>query len=204
MAVASPILDTGANLGLRLLQASWFVLPVFLAGLVHIGVIRLRWFPALANCPLDMGLTFRGRRLLGENKTVRGALTMIGAATLFAAWLAHAPGQAASRLALDPLQHTRPYLWGFLLGSGYIAGELPNSFLKRRLGIGAGETGAGMQKMFFWIFDQLDSLAGALALLSTVWRPDWAFIAVVAALALVLHPAVAVLMVALGLKSRIG
>ena len=58
----------------RVGQVLWLALPVILGGAVHIAVIKLDWLGALARLPLDGGATFRGRRLLGAHKTVRGAV----------------------------------------------------------------------------------------------------------------------------------
>jgi len=63
---------------MRLLaQTLWLAGPVIGAGVVHIVVIRRGWLNRFARAPLDCGLTLRGRRLLGDNKTARGAATMI-------------------------------------------------------------------------------------------------------------------------------
>jgi hypothetical protein len=51
-------------------------------------------------------------------------------------------------------------LVGFLLGLFYALFELPNSFLKRRLGIVPGKTIKGFKKVFFIILDQADSIFG--------------------------------------------
>jgi len=185
-------------------QALWFVLPVLIGGLLHIAVIKMNWFAALGRRPLDFGATLAGRRLFGDNKTFRGALVMIGGTILAATALAHAPNAMSRQLSVSHWQSDRPELWGLLLGAGYILGELPNSALKRRLRIDPGAAGRGAFRSLFWIIDQLDSVAGAFLLLCVVWHPTLPFAATVAGLALLLHPSVAALMVALGLKGRIG
>jgi hypothetical protein len=185
-------------------QALWLVLPVLAGGLVHVAVIKLNWLAALARRPLDFGATPAGRRLFGDNKTFRGALVMIGITVLAATALAHAPQSFSRRLWVSHWQLDRPELWGLLLGAGYILGELPNSALKRRLRIDPGAAGRGATGTVFWIIDQLDSVAGAFLVLSVVWRPTLLFAATVACLTLILHPLVAALMVALGLKGRMG
>src|SRR6185503_17623995 len=50
-------------------------LPAFGAWLAHAPVLSFKLFEGLA-APLDGGLTFRGARVFGDNKTWRGALTM--------------------------------------------------------------------------------------------------------------------------------
>jgi len=202
--VISQNLTTAAELSLRFWQAVAFVIPVTLAGLIHIAVIKLDLFAALGRCPLDQHLTLRGRRLLGQNKTLRGALIMTGATSLMTGLLAQTAAPLYQRLAICPFQVSHPWLWGLLVGAGYWLGELPNSFVKRQLDIAPGAMAAGTTGIVFWLVDQLDSVAGVFLLLSIVWRPDALLIVIVAAMALLLHPLVAALMVALRLKVRVG
>lgn len=96
------------------------------------------------------------------------------------------------------------WAWGALLAAGYLAGELPNSFIKRQLDIAPGAVGRGRLGPVFWVIDQVDSLLGALAAIALVWRPPFALIVAAVVMTLVLHPLVAALMKTLGLKSRIG
>ena len=187
-------------------QVLWLALPVILGGAVHIVVIKLDWLGALARLPLDGGATFRGQRLLGAHKTVRGAVTMVGATTMFAlaqASLFQRYGWARAASLVD-FDRVHPVLWGVLLGGGYIGGELPNSFVKRRLRVQPGERAAGALGALFWLADQVDSLLGVLACMCLVWVPPAAVAAGLAALTLLAHPAMALVMVGLGLKRRVG
>ena len=186
-----------------LARVLWLALPVILAGAVHIAVIRLHLLPGLARLPLDGGTTFRGRRLLGDHKTVRGAVVMACATTVFAG----AEGALAARSSWArglSLVSVHPLLWGLLLGLGYVAGELPNSFLKRQLDVAPGEAAPGSLAPVFWLADQLDSLCGVLTFMACVWTPPLAVIALLGLVTLVVHPTMAFLMMGLGLKERIG
>jgi hypothetical protein len=182
----------------------WLALPVILAGAMHIFVIRRDLWPGLARVPLDGGATFRGRRVLGDHKTVRGAVVMAGATVAFAGAQAAlgACWPAARALAFDHGTHWLP--WGLLLGIGYVVGELPNSFVKRQLDIRPGAAAPGLLAPLFWLADQLDSLVGVLCLMALVWVPPVAVAAVLTVLTLAVHPAMALVMVALGLKRRVG
>ena len=186
-------------------RALWLALPVVLGGLTHVAVIRRGYLSGLA-VPLDGGATLRGRRLLGDNKTVRGALVMIAATSAWTAaqWLAHRTGAAPWRW--HPIDPAELAWWkvGPLLGAGYILGELPNSALKRQLDIRPGGPAPGGLRPLFWLIDQLDSAVGVLALLALVWSPPAGIALALVAVCLVVHPAVAAIMVMLGLKSRIG
>jgi CDP-archaeol synthase len=191
---------------LPLLQTLWLALPVMLAGTVHITVIHRNWLAPLARLPLDGGMTLRGRRLLGDNKTVRGAVTMLGATIAgvgVQAVLFH-HGAWARRLSLVDLDRVSPLVWGAILGGGYVAGELPNSFVKRQLAIAPGAAASGKLRTLFWILDQIDSLVGVLACMCVAWIPPLAIVALLTGVTLCVHPTMALLMVALGLKQRVG
>ena len=55
-----------------------------------------------------------------------------------------------------------PAWWlGVLLGLAYAAAEIPNSFIKRRMGVAPGETPERFA-LFFVMVDQLDSTIGCL------------------------------------------
>src|SRR5207253_1935454 len=85
--------------------------------------------------PLDGGARIRGRRVLGENKTVRGFVVMIPAAAiafaaLFALVSAFSPAVASALWQLPTVGYLQLGAWA---GLGFMLGELPNSFVKRQL-----------------------------------------------------------------------
>lgn len=192
---------------LRLIsQVLWFAAPVIAAGLIHIGVIKAGLLPALARIPLDGGATLRQRRILGANKSLRGALVMpaatIGCTLLQAALVEEFSW--ARELSFVDFHRVSPLVWGTLLGVGYVVGELPNSFLKRQLDIAPGAAARGARGPVFWFLDQVDSLIGLLLFLSLVWVPPIRVVIALLALTLVVHPATSWLMVRLKLKARVG
>lgn len=187
-------------------QALWLALPVTLAGLTHVVALKKNVLPGLAGIRLDGGLELRGRPLFGANKTLRGALIMIGASVVWTSVV-----DALQRgLGLDDSIRFIPYTqlgslgYGVLLGLAYIAGELPNSVIKRQLGIAPGEAAPGRLARTFWVLDQVDSALAVLLCLCPYRVPSLLFAATVLAVTLLLHPSVAALMVALGLKRRVG
>lgn len=186
------------------LQLLWLALPIIAAGLVHLAVMKLDLLPALRRMPIDGGATFRGRRLLGDNKTWRGAVVTIATTMLAALALEQVHVCCWPLPTLVPFAEDHPLLWGLLLGTGYIAGELPNSFAKRRFGISPGSAGQGAAGRVFWVIDQLDSLAGMLLFIAPVWRPSLGLLALIVAIMLVAHPVSAWIMVLFGLKDRVG
>lgn len=186
-----------------LVQILWLALPLVLVGAFHMVAVKRDWFPAL-RVPVDGGATFRGRRLFGENKTWRGiAILTIG--TTLLVWgqaLAMARVDALGALALIDFDRVVPGLVGALMGLGYALGELPNSFIKRQMGIAPGVTEAGPAGAFFSLIDQADSVVGCLLLLAVVWRPGWPVFAAALVVCTLLHVAFNAGFHAIGVRKR--
>ena len=70
----------------------------------------------------------------------------------------------------DELREASPALYGFLLGAGVVLGELPNSFLKRRLGIAPGEKRPSPLGVALAVYDQADFVPVAALTLRPLWR----------------------------------
>jgi len=151
------------------------VMAFTVSGVLHVLWLRHpRSLPL--KIPLDGGRTFRGKRLFGDNKTVRGLLVIVPATglaflcfgllrTQFPAWFSAgiwpspAPAYAAA---------------GLLAGFGFMAGELPNSFIKRQCGIPPG----GKPRRLRWrlltgVIDRIDSILGMLVMLSLLVPVPW-------------------------------
>ncbi len=147
------------------------ILPVVLAGIAHSVAIRADLFPWAAQ-RLDLGLRFFGEPLFGENKTWRGVLIMSGM-TSVCAWLLsfvlqseHLPSGFAQLAEPVPA-----LLFGLLIGLGYSLGELPNSFVKRRLRVHPGSRPGGPGSLLFYFIDQTDSVAGIILFVWAVYGP---------------------------------
>ena len=167
------------------------ILPVILAGIVHSAAIRFDWLPRLAK-RLDFGMCLGGRPLLGANKTFRGPIIMLVVSAagawalsfgLSAAWLPQGFGFMS--------QPERAIWLGAVMGLGYALGELPNSFVKRRMGIAPGtrphavptgvsaagdreppgDSTGGISGKFWYIADQVDSVLGVVVLLWWIYAP---------------------------------
>src|SRR5438874_13191728 len=120
--------------------------------------------------PLDAGRTVYGRRLFGANKTIRGFLMMVPATAwcfaVLAALLARLPSGLAGLWPLSP--GTYAFI-GFWAGLGFMAGELPNSFIKRQLDVAPGQPADGRcLRPLFFLVDRLDSTLGMLLALAIV------------------------------------
>jgi hypothetical protein len=164
------------------MRALWIFLPVLGAPLLHAPVLRWDLLPALRR-PLDGGRTLSGRRILGDNKTWRGALCMTAGVVLATVvlwrwgwWRDQLPA------AVDA---SSPLLVGLLIGLGTVGGELPNSFLKRRLDIAPGARRRSAGGVALALLDQGDLVLGIWVCLLPVWvMPVWlaaiAFVSVAA------------------------
>ena len=133
----------------HLIAALWLTLPIVVGGVAHMYAVSHQWLEGL-KIPIHA-------RWFGANKTWRGVVLM-PLLTIPGAWLLHAaspwwPG------SLHSLQAVPSTVLGLALGLGYILMELPNSFIKRRLGIAPGETPEHLKALFILI-DQWDSAIG--------------------------------------------
>lgn len=170
----------------------WLAAPVMVAGAVHIAVIRLRLLEWLA-CPIDGGIAFRGVPIFGDHKTWRGALVMV---------LSSGAAMAVQGLVRIPAFEffdygmTSTVAVGMLLGCGFVAAELPNSFLKRRADIPPG----GHGHVGFVVIDHIDSVIGCLVALCLVWVPPFRVWVIALVAGPLVHLAFNVMFVLLGLK----
>jgi hypothetical protein len=148
-------------------SAKWVLLPVLGAPLAHAPVLKWDLLRAL-KVPVDGGRTFRGRRLFGDNKTLRGAIFMTGGPMLAAVAL-HRWDWYRRRLPRE-VAEADPLVVGAALGLGVFAGELPNSFLKRQLDIPPGGQRRDAAGVVVSLVDQADFVVMSLALLRPIWR----------------------------------
>lgn len=151
------------------------ILAFSAAGLVHVLWLRSPRSAPLA-IPLDGGSQWRGRRLFGEHKTLRGFVALIPAAGAAFALLGAARDALPAWLAagLWPITPAELFLLGAWAGFWFMAGELPNSFLKRRWGFAPGEVPtAGARRVVCLVLDRVDSILAMLLALSLVAPLAW-------------------------------
>lgn len=96
----------------------------------------------------------------GMNKTWRGFIVM-PLATFPGVFIAQ-KAETLIDLNAPLLSQVSPIWLSLLLGLGYCLAELPNSFIKRRLGIKEGQTSDRFKWLFVFI-DQADSAIGCMA-----------------------------------------
>lgn len=189
---------------MMLLKTIYFAFPLILGGLLQCLVLRFRLFSRLA-VPLDLGAQFRGKRVFGANKTLRGLLVMVFGAVIgmdiqSIAYSCH----LFRRMSLFDYGQVDPLSAGAALGCGFILAELPNSFFKRQYGIAPGASGTGVLLWVFGLLDQIDSIVGCLiAAALTFWVPDWNTVLWSLAVGVVLHMAINGVFVLSRVKERI-
>jgi hypothetical protein len=130
----------------------WVLLPTAVAGVLHMLVVRGGILSRLAQPIWLSGF--------GPNKTWRGVLVMTILTSLLT-WV--------QALLWQPSMPVNPSIWGAGLGLLYVLAELPNSLVKRRLGIASGTQSA----RFPWLSAAIDKLDSALlgALVLALWIP---------------------------------
>ena len=180
------------------MSALWVFVPVLGAAILHAPVLTFDLFRPLKR-PLDFGATFRGRRVFGDNKTGRGALFMtagvVAAAVLLSLWPWY------WHKLPDGIQDAGPWLYGLLLGVSVVVGELPNSFLKRQLGIQPGAQRRGPLGVAISIFDQADFVLVAWVLLLPLWTMSVGQAAIVFAVVAAVHMVINLIGYAIGARS---
>lgn len=162
--MASTLLNSEDYLRILLL-----VLPLVVGGVLHMIIVKADILSYLKK-PIH-------QRWFGMNKTWRGFVVMP-----LATWPGVLLAQEAERLSdlSSPLllSHSS-FVLAFVLGTAYCLAELPNSYVKRRMGIKEGQT-SDRYKAFFIIMDQFDSASGCLLayklVLGISWPVFWATI----------------------------
>jgi len=144
------------------------------------GVLNMVWCTApvahgLAR-PVDGGRTWRGRRIFGDNKTWKGVVGMAGlGAACGLVWggvCAAVPALHDANLFYTRHTNTPVFstLVGLAVGLAYAAAELPNSFVKRRLGVAPGKPAPRPWGVVVTVTDQVDSVL-AMVLVVAVLAP---------------------------------
>jgi hypothetical protein len=143
--------------------------PLFVGLACHGLCIRFRLLRGLTR-PIDRGAMWRGARLFGDNKTYRGIVAVaLGSGLGFLLF-----GRSAASLQLPPMKIPAgivTFAFGAAFGAAAMLSELPNSALKRQLGVGPGEQASGMRRAAFHVLDQVDVLIGGWLILAAVVTP---------------------------------
>lgn len=147
-------------------------MPIILGSVIHMIAAKMQFYQKIA-LPLDFYKTIGGKRIFGDNKTFAGVLVLpISCMAMQILW-----GVLCKQLHISdwnqlyvayPNSISFNAVVGFMFGIIYILFELPNSFIKRRLEIPPGKTVKGWRGIFFFLYDQVDSLIGVMLILVVV------------------------------------
>lgn len=143
----------------KLIFALWFFAP---AGLANVSAFFSGKIPVLKKLgqPVDGNLKFRGKRIFGSHKTIRGFIfgTLMAIIGVYIEVFLYK--QIPFFQSILPIDYTviNPVLLGFLLGFGALAGDAIKSFFKRQLSIPPGKS---------WVpYDQIDYILGGMVFTS--------------------------------------
>ena len=187
-----------------LARAAFLLVAMSVAGALHVLWLRSPLSRRFA-WPVDGGLRVRGRRLFGDNKRVCGFMVLPPAAAmtfwLLGSFRESLPGFLAE--GLWPLTPARYAGLGFLCGFAFMLAELPNSFLKRQLGIAPGRAPErpGLRVPVL-LLDRFDSVLGVLIALSLLVPVPAATWFCVLALGPGVHALFSIVMHRIGIKAR--
>ncbi|MEP6493896.1 MAG: CDP-archaeol synthase [bacterium] len=187
-----------------LIRALFIIVAMVLAGFVHSAWLGSRWSRRW-RMPLDGGARIRGRRVFGDNKTVRGFVVMVPAASaaFYATWMVISAVVPSAATSLWPLSSGGYAVLGAWAGLGFMLGELPNSFVKRQLDIAPGSAPRGrVATIAAFVVDRLDSIVGMLLAISLAAPTPWMTWVYVIVIGPAIHFTFSVLLYRLGVKER--
>lgn len=173
--------------------------PLLLSAACSAVVMRFDWI-AHWRRPIDAGCTWRGKRVFGDSKTWRGVLVAVLGCIAGVAAQKYLVGVRALGIARVDYASTDVVVFGAVMGASAMAGELPNSFVKRRLGIAPGGTACGWLSFVFYAWDQIDLLTLCWPAIASWVRIDAGIIVASFAVTLLLHPLTSLLGYAFGAR----
>jgi hypothetical protein len=186
----------------EILGTAYLFLPLLGGGVFHGLCMKYGWLSFLKR-PIDFGYTIRGRPLFGANKTFRGPVAVgFGAALILGLQTTVLHRFSGARnIELFGYAGANGWLLGFVVGAAAMVAELPNSFLKRQLGVNPGEGKQGWLGTALYAVDQVDLLLGAWLVFALVLevRLAWVFFSVI--LVAAVHQLLTSVTYALGMRA---
>lgn len=140
--------------------ALWFFAP---AGFANAAPVLANKIPLINKwyTPMDFGKSYRGKRVLGDNKTWRGFCFGVLIATLTYFLQRYLYVQIDFIRDFISIDYSTASIWlGFLLGVGALLGDAIESFIKRQFNVPSGEA--------WFPFDQIDYIIGGILLSSLI------------------------------------
>jgi CDP-2,3-bis-(O-geranylgeranyl)-sn-glycerol synthase len=179
-----------------IILCAWLFAPTAFANSAPVLANKIPFLVSFKT-PLDLGLFFRGKRIFGDNKSIRGLISGIfmgivcgllqfGFASQFQSF--------ANITSIVDYTDISILFYTATIGAGVILGDAFESFFKRQLDIAPGEN---------WIpFDQLDFILGALCVSFFFYTLSIPQYLIVLMLALFLHPTFNIISWLLGFQEK--
>lgn len=145
---------------LFVLKCFYLMLPAYFANMAPVIVKKINFLVF----PIDFNKAINGNPILGRNKTVRGLVFGV----IFAVAIAYLQSvlyDAGFFRSVSFINYQNWLLFGFLMGTGALAGDIVKSFFKRRLGIKPGDK--------FIPFDQTDFVIASLVFIIPIFSLTW-------------------------------
>lgn len=179
---------------------AYLLAPLLGAALLHGLCLRYGWLACLAR-PIDGGRTLRGRPVFGHSKRWRGPIVVGAGAAMFFAIQRYVLHHFDVFAGVELIDYTTVPIWiAAMAGAMAEFAELPNSLVKRQLGIAPSATAEGPLAAAFYVWDQLDLLLGYWLVFGWVVPPTPLRIAVSIALVGGFHPFVTLVGYLLGMR----
>ncbi|MBS3105897.1 CDP-2,3-bis-(O-geranylgeranyl)-sn-glycerol synthase [Candidatus Woesearchaeota archaeon] len=137
------------SVSLFILKCFYFMLPAYFANMAPVIVKKIDLFAF----PVDFNKQISNKPIFGRNKTFRGLIFGV-IFSIIVAYIQFLLYGVEFFNVISFIDYNNWLLFGFLMGSGALTGDLIKSFFKRRLGLKPGAK--------FIPFDQTDFVIGAL------------------------------------------
>ena len=163
-----------------------FFLPLVLGNVLHMIVVKRNWFKGFA-FPIS-------KKMFGDNKTYRGIIVLPILTGLLA---------LLSSFWFGPFETSTEYdaFVGFGLGFAYILAELPNSYIKRSLGIANGAQ-SKKYKYLQYFTDKADSLIGVLGFYFLATLVTFKTVIILFCIGIILHISMSQFLVFIKIKKK--
>ncbi len=132
------------------------------------------------------------QRWFGKNKTWRGVVVMPIATYL---------GVLLTNFVSHQFTQISSILLGLALGAAYLLAELPNSYMKRRLGIKEGKL-PDSKRWLFGFIDQADSAVGCMICYKILLNTSWTILGLTLVVGTLIHLVMNILLFALKIREN--
>jgi hypothetical protein len=176
----------------------YIIIPLILSNVLHMIVVKRNYFARLATPIMESWF--------GKNKTWRGFIVLMllnGLLSLLMSWIFINPVNPffATGCDITIMDMLNAFNMGCIFGFTYMIFELPNSWLKRKIGIPAGET-AFENSWIFSLLDKMDSTFGVSLMIYWLLKVTFLEALMFFCIAVLIHTFFSWLLVLVKIKQR--